>query len=376
MEKGKYNSEDLLSKYKAGTCSAEEKAIVESWHISTLKESNFFPDEAELNRAKENIWAALPIHQDHPKRVVLWPKFAVAASLLLILSFSFYLLLVKEEKPVARQTQAERFKNDVLPGSTKALLVLSDGHEVVLDDRNSGFVANQGDATINKVADGQLVYNKTNQDAEKPLTNKLVIPKGGQYRLTLPDGTKVWMNSFSTLIYPTFFKGNTREVELIGEAYFEVAKNKDAPFRVHARNQVVEVLGTHFNLNSYATELNTKTTLLEGSVKVISGTTDHLLKPGFQAEVGTQVRIQKADPDQVLAWMNGDFNFKDEDIQSIMRKLERWYDIEVIYEGKINGIDYGAEISRSRTLSQVLGILEKTGNVHFKIEGRRVTVMQ
>lgn len=376
MGKSKYNSRDLLSKYKAGTCSAEEKAIVESWHIHTLKESSFFPDEAELNRAKENIWAALPIHQAPPKRMALWPKLAIAASLLLILSVGFYLLRLKDEKPVAQQTQAERFKNDVLPGSTKALLVLSDGKEVVLDDSKSGLVANQGDAVINKVGDGQLVYNKTDEDTEKPLTNKLVIPKGGQYRLTLPDGTKVWMNSFSTLIYPTFFKGNTRDVELIGEAYFEVAKNKDAPFRVHARNQVVEVLGTHFNVNSYATELNTKTTLLEGSVKVTSGTTDYLLKPGFQAEVGTQVKIRRADADQVLAWMNGDFNFKEEDIQGIMRKLERWYDIEVIYDAKINEIDYSAEISRSRSLSQVLGILEKTGNVHFKIEGRRVTVMQ
>lgn len=368
-----YNSEDLINRYKSGTCSLEEKAIVESWHIKMLAESDFMPDEEELNRAGKAIWAALPLHEGRhtPKKMGLWLKYA-AAAVLLVVSAGLYFVNFKGTD-ASKQPSAARYKNDVNPGGNKAILVLADGKKVVLDDAKDGLLAREGKAMINKTADGQLTYH--NQQEGAAVMNKLSTPKGGQYQVVLPDGSKVWLNSASTLTFPTAFTGGSRDIQLSGEAYFEVAKNKVLPFKVHTDKQVVEVLGTHFNVNSYAGETTIKTTLLEGSVKVAVGGKDYLLKPGQQASVGNRVKIINADVDQAVAWMNGDFNFKDENIHSIMRKLERWYDIEVVYKGEVSDIDFGAEISRSRSLSQVLTILEETGGVHFKIEGRRVTVM-
>lgn len=378
MEKNNYNSEDLLHKYKQGTCSEEELAIVESWHIKELYDNGFIPDEAELIRAKKIIWDALPIHQPIATKPIrsLWAKYAAAASFICILSAGVYFYISKKEKPTVQLTQAERFKNDVGPGSNKAVLILADGKEVTLDNAQSGLLAQQGEASIQKTADGQIIYNQNDQSEADVLINRLVTPRGGQHKITLADGTHVWLNSASTLSYPTTFTGEFREVKLSGEAYFEVAHNPKRPFKVISDKQVVQVFGTHFNVNCYPTEDLMKTTLLEGSVKVIFDSKDYLLKPGQQAGVSKQVEIQKADVEQTMAWMNGDFNFKDDNIRSIMRKLERWYDIEVAYEGTISDIDYGAEISRTKSLAQVLNILEKAGNVHFKIEGRRVTVMQ
>jgi len=378
MEKRNYNSEDLLYKYKQGTCSEEERAIVESWHIKALYDNSFMPDEEELIRAKKAIWDALPIHHEATNRPIrsLWTRYAAAASFIFMLSAGVYFYITKKEKPSVQLTQAQRFKNDVDPGSNKAVLILADGKQVPLDNAQSGLLARQGEANIQKTADGQIIYNQNDQSEKNVLINRLVTPRGGQHKITLSDGTHVWLNSASTLSYPTVFTGKSREVKLSGEAYFEVAHNPGLPFRVISDKQVVQVLGTHFNVNCYPTEDVVKTTLLEGSVKVLFETKDYLLKPGQQAGVDKQVQIQKADVDQTMAWMNGDFNFKDDNIRSIMRKLERWYDIEVVYDGAVSDIDYGAEISRTKSLAQVLNILEKAGNVHFKIEGRRVTVMQ
>jgi transmembrane sensor len=378
MEKNNYNSADLLFKYKQGTCSEEELAIVESWHIKELYNNDFIPEEAELIRAKKAIWDALPIHDQRKNKSVhpLWMKYAAAASFIFMLSAGLYFYATKKEKANIQLTQAERFKNDVDPGSNKAVLILADGRKVTLDNAQSGLLAQQGEADIQKTADGQIIYNQNDQLKKEVLINRLVTPRGGQHKIVLSDGTRVWLNSASMLSYPTTFSGNSREVKLSGEAYFEVAHNPKLPFKVVSDKQVIQVLGTHFNVNCYPTETAVKTTLLEGSVKIIHETNDFLLKPGQQAVVANRVQIQKADLDQAMAWMNGDFNFKDDNIRSIMRKLERWYDIEVIYDGTVSDIDYGAEISRTKSLAQVLNYLEKTGNVHFKIEGRRVTVMQ
>lgn len=376
MERNNYKSEDLLYKYKQGTCSEEERAIVESWHIKELYDNDFIPEEEELNRAKKAIWDTLPIHDQSKSIRPLWVKYAAAASFIFLLSTVAYFYTTKKEKPVAQLTQAERFKNDVDPGNNKAILILADGKRVTLDNAKSGLLAQQGEASIRKTADGQIIYNQNNQSETDVLINRLVTPRGGQHKITLSDGTRVWLNSASMLSYPTTFTGEFREVKLSGEAYFEVAHNPELPFRVISDKQVVQVLGTHFNINCYPTETAVKTTLLQGSVKIIHESKDYLLKPGQQAAVANGVKIEKGDIDQAMAWMNGDFNFKDDNIKSIMRKLERWYDIEVIYDGAVSDIDYGAEISRTKSLVQVLNYLEKTGNVHFKIEGRRVTVMQ
>lgn len=381
--KNKHQAETLLLKYKNGTCTDQERAIVESWHLKTLSESDFMPDEAEMLRAEKAIWKALPIHQEQyaaqqkPKIFPLWLKYTSAAAVVLVISIGSYFLLNPEAKETKNtESIAKRYKNDVKPGGNKAVLTLADGRKVVLDDAETGILAKEGEASIKKSAEGSLVYQNNNTLGKTAVTNKLDIPAGGQYRLTLPDGTKVWLNSSSSLTYPTAFTGSKRKVSLSGEAYFEVAKDKHHPFIVETSKQTTEVLGTHFNINAYPTETKTKTTLLEGSVKVIYQSKDYLLKPGQQAAIGTTLSIAQVNTEEVIDWKNGVFNFNDKDLRSIMHLLERWYDIEVVYEGAVKNIGFGAEISRKKSLAQVLTVLEKTGDVKFKIQGRRVTVME
>ena len=376
----KFDAKTLINRYRSGLCSAEEKAIVESWHIQSIRDAKYVPDEAELSRVGESIWAALPLHERRTKQSFpLWAKYMSAACLLLIafiLVYQFYDTGDDYKNGMVNTTiKSGRYQDDVVPGGNKARLTLADGKELVLDGAADGLLANQGSADIKKTADGQLIYiaDRTKHAA---VLNTLSTPKGGQYRLTLPDGTRVFLNSASSITYPTVFNGSKRSVKLSGEAYLEVAANKDFPFEVQTDRQIIKVLGTHFNVSNYQDEGVAKTTLIEGKVKIVVAAREYQLLPGQQATVNqTKVHISNEDVDQAVAWMHGDFIFRDENIQSIMRKLERWYDIEVAYEGSVKDVDFGAEISRNKNLSQVLKILEETGGAHFKIEGRRVTVM-
>jgi transmembrane sensor len=379
--KNNYQSQDLLYKYKTGTCTDEERAIVESWHIAEIRNSDFMPDEEELNRAGKAIWAALPIHDEaeEQKTIPLWRKYAVAASVVLILSVgSLYFFNQKQQETKIEEPQAKRFKNDVNPGGNKAMLTLADGSKISLDDVANGKVAQQSGIVISKTADGQLVYHVDNKTASSkaPQYNTVSTPRGGQYQLVLPDGTRVWLNAASKLKFPSSFAQLAdRKVELSGEAYFEVTKDRKRPFKVEAASQEVVVLGTHFNVDAYAGGSATKTTLLEGRVKLRYNAKDYMLSPGQQAVVGTVVRIGEVDTEEVIAWKNGNFSFADSDIKTVMTALERWYDIEVVYEGSTTSVGFNAEISKEKTLIQVLKALEKTGNVRFRIEGRRVIVM-
>lgn len=214
----------------------------------------------------------------------------------------------------------------------------------------------------------------------QPLYNTIETPKGGQYQVDLPDGTKVWLNAGSLLRYPTNFTGKIRSVELTGEAYFEVAKNAHKPFKVLSKNQVVEVLGTHFNISSYTDDISVKTTLLEGSVKVLSSKVNQtkLLKPGQQSDINytnNAFFIKSVNTDEVIAWKNGYFLFSDEDLKSIMARFARWYNVDVEYQGDVDNLRFGGMVSRSKDLTQALKVVEQAGNVKFKIEGRRVIVM-
>ncbi|SMC64502.1 FecR family protein [Pedobacter africanus] len=376
-----YLPEDLLYKYKTGTCTEEERAIVESWHIKELQQSSFMPDEAELDRVGKAIWAALPVHEELPTRktIPLWLRYCAAASIALILAIGGWYFF--NPKPAAEKTesQASRYKNDVAPGGNKAVLTLADGSEISLDDAVKGKVASQGGIVIRKTAEGKLVYDVLKQDqlsAAAPRYNTIATPRGGQYQLNLPDGTKVWLNAATSLRFPASFAGLAdRKVELSGEAYFEVAKNKTHPFIVKTSGQEVLVLGTHFNVEAYPGGSADKTTLMEGSIKLKYNAKDYLLKPGQQAVLAAGANIETADTEAVMAWKNGNFIFVDSNIKSIMEVLQRWYDIDVAYEDSVNQVGFNAEISRERSLIQVLAALEKSGNVKFKIEGRRVTVM-
>jgi ferric-dicitrate binding protein FerR (iron transport regulator) len=259
-------------------------------------------------------------------------------------------------------------------------LTLSNRSDINLENVSNGTITKEGDTKISKLNDGQLVYNTLEEKPTQVLYNTVTTPRGGQYQLLLADGSKVWLNSASSIRFPVSFTGDARRVEVSGEAYFEVAKNASMPFKVDvAGKNEIEVLGTHFNINSYVDEGSIKTTLLEGSVKVTSLKTQEskLITPGQQAQVNTNGQIainKKADLDKVMAWKNGYFNFDGADTRTVMQLLSRWYDVDVVYEGAIPQREWGGDIEKNLNLSQVLKILEKN-NVHSKLEGRKLLVL-
>lgn len=393
----------LLERYKDGSCSDEEKAIVESWYLE-LKSEEGTPTHTVIENTKDKVWAALstdavkPTERPNLKIVYLRKVAAWAAAIFIIGSVGLFFLNKSKVQQVASQHLK---KNDVLPGGNKAFLTLADGRKISLTDAENGELAKQEGLVIKKTADGQLVYTVAASDKAiengTPLFNTIETPNGGKYQINLPDGTKVWLNAASSLRYPTKFTGTTRMVELKGEGYFEVAKvmkkgwtgsGKTAgrvPFIVKTAHQEVEVLGTHFNINGYKDEADIKTTLLEGSVRVsLKGdwsnptkTSDSkLLSPGQQSQLSEKnINVKAVDVESVMAWKAGDFIFDGDDLKSIMRKIARWYDVEVIYKGEFENLKFGGLMSRSKNISSVLGIMESTGRIHFTVEGKRVTVL-
>lgn len=273
-------------------------------------------------------------------------------------------------------------KHDVEPGGNKAVLTLADGRKINLSDAADGNVAEQTGISITKAADGKLVYTAKDQDENLTVSyNTIATPVGGQYQVNLPDGTKVWLNAASSLKFPaSFARLKEREVQLSGEAYFEVAHNDKMPFIVKTNRQDVLVLGTHFNINSYADETTTKTTLLKGSVLArmtgLKGEDgDHvLLKPGQQAVLYQSFTVKPVDVEEVTAWKDGNFLFNDTDLRDIMKQLSRWYDVRVDYDEIPKKRFFSGFISRSVSLSKVLKLLEFTGNIQFNIENKTIKI--
>lgn len=274
----------------------------------------------------------------------------------------------------AKHPAAEAFITDATPGTNKAILTLSDGSKVTLDSAGNQ-VIRQGATAIHQQG-GQLKYDPQST-ATAVQYNILSTPRGGQFQITLPDGTKVWLNAASTLRYPTAFAGPERLVEINGEAYFEVAANANQPFRVKMKEAEVQVLGTNFNVNAYADEPIIQTTLLEGSIKLSANNNQVLLKPGQQAILATnkEFQINEVNPGDAIAWKNGYFLFKNEGIESVMRTIARWYDVDVSYQGDVTKQRLGGTVSRYENLEDLLKTIELTKSLKFKIEGRRVTIM-
>ena len=314
----------------------------------------------------------------------LWYQLGVAASILILIATSLFFYTNRTPvNKLALEVVEPKKAAVILPGDDKAILTLSDGTRIILEDAKNGILANQAGVSIQKTSDGELLYsfsnsaNSVTQAEDNILYNKIETPIGGKYQVNLPDGSKVWLNSSSSLRFSALFNGDTREVELSGEAYFDVSKNKSKPFRVITKDQIVEVLGTQFNINSYSDEGPIKTTLIEGSVKIIYKDKVVLLSPGQQFQPKELVSaVLEADTEEVVAWKEGYFVFKNEDIKSIMRKLSRWYNVEVSYSGDIPEVGFGGNISRSKDISEVLDVLQLTNAIHFKVEGRRITVMR
>ena len=368
----------LLKKYSAGKLDPEEKAILESWYLKQADSNNNELSDKDLDKNLELISSnLLPKHRIAPK--FNWYRVAVAASLLIFVSFSTYFILHKK----SRVYTAAVVKKDAEPGKNKATLVLSNGKKIILNDASNGQLASDAGVTIHKTKSGELIYKADavpGKDTLKPEFNTLTTAKGEQYQLVLPDGSHVWLNAASSLKYPVVFDKKERMVTLTGEAYFEVVHKITLPFKVKTRKQEVEVLGTHFNIYAYDDESITRTTLVEGSVKVSSFTSHNaiVIKPGQQSLVDDyNLKVEMVDTDDALAWKNGYFEFNDESLESIMKKVGRWYNLDIEYRNNTAKYQlFSGSVSRYKNVSQVIKTLELTNAAHFKIEDNKILVIK
>ncbi|MBS1602973.1 MAG: FecR domain-containing protein [Bacteroidetes bacterium] len=308
------------------------------------------------------------------RRKVGWIRVAAAACILAAAGTGG-LMYLNSRKTSETRIQAGII-NDLMPGKKGAILTLDNGRQVILDSAGDGVIAKQDGASI-ELSKGRLTYRKE-KDVTVAALNTMTTPVGRKYQLTLSDGTKVWLNAASSISYPSTFSGARRVVSITGEAYFEVAANANKPFVVNANSMTIEVLGTNFNINAYSDEDVIKTTLLSGSVRVRKGSDGQLLSPGQQARLGKDDKFRVADNmdmDLVMAWKNDEFYFSDADLPTVMRQLSRWYDLEVVYEpGAPLNKHFEGEIPMNTMISQVLSVLEKN-DVHFHLQGKKLTVL-
>jgi transmembrane sensor len=363
---------ELFKKYHDGTCSEEERALLETWYLQ--HDQNEKPiSQSAINAAKNLIFLRLPgNHVAFPK---IGLRLAAAAMLIGVISTVLFSVMQTGKRKTGKEMAA-----DLPPGTNKAILTLGAGQKINLSDITNGKAVRGSGIDAIKNAAGQLTFKLNPVNQADHTSNTISTPNGGEWKVQLADGTRAWLNSASSITFPTSF-GNSenRLVTITGEVYFEVAKDPNHPFIVMARNQRVEVLGTHFNISGYKDEAAIKTTLTEGLVKLsLLGVHNPVfLKPGHQAVASDQkIEVNEVDVNEALAWKNGYFQFNDEPINSAMQKLSRWYDFDIAYKGPLPTDNINGKISRDKNLSQVLKALEATKTVHFKVEGRRVTVMK
>lgn len=372
----------LYEKYQQGLCTPEEeKRLMEFQDIFHLQEdenSNLSVAEKELRR---QLYGRIVQTTARKKKVFSIPwRWAAAAILVIVAGLSTLFIKRQPDKLVAVEKKPVIRTEPIKPGTNMATLTLADGSTIALEDAANGIVTQAGGTDVRKIGKGLIAYSGK-AGAASPDGNSfhtLNIPRGGQYMVTLSDGTKVWLNSESSLTYPVVFGGAERKVILKGEAYFEVSENKQKPFIAQTDHAAVHVLGTHFNIHAYRDEKNVKVTLMEGSVRLSAGADKAILAPGEQGIVDTAragIERKKVNVSQVMAWKAGYFVFRSNTIQDIMRQIGRWYDVEVVYEGEIPKGTFGGTYSRNKDINDLLKGLELTGLVHFKIEGRRIIVM-
>jgi transmembrane sensor len=360
----------LYEKYLKGICTAEEQKLLDTYQDNYSLNFHFLEihDSQKDKERNDRIYQLLKknIGKTQSKQLSWYKhRFTAAATLIGILSIGAYILWTSPK--IKKQEKVFASHSKVNPGSNKAILTLSDGSQLILDNATNGILTSQGQSVISKESNGKLVYNTSGVSQSYAVEQNLItIPRGGEYQIVLPDGTKVWLNSESSLSFPVAFKGNTRKVTLSGEAYFEVAKNKNSPFSISVKGTEIKVLGTHFNVEAYD---DVNTTLVEGSVQLNNKTQSVILKPGESGSTHADGRfkIEQADLESVTGWKNGYFIFNNEALKDIMNQIERWYDVEVQYEGSIENNKFLAKISRTEELSEILKSMELTGTVHFKI---------
>lgn len=349
-----------------------EAALGAAWeaHVPLIQ----MPDEMS-DRIVASLFGATAAEKElSPARIIRYGWWA-AASVLLLGAGAWWAVRHTTTTQTVVADKQTRYKNEVAPGGNRATLTLADGSVITLDSAGNGLLTQQGNVKIVKQGNGELSYEGHGSGAA--MYNKMATPRGGQYHLKLPDGTQVWLNAASSIFYPAAFTGHERKVTITGEVYFEVAANANMPFKVVAGATDITVMGTRFNVNAYPEEATISTTLIDGAVKVATGATGAVLKPGQQASVhlGALAVINNIDTEEIIAWKNGFFQFTDADMPTVMRQIEQWYDVKVSYEGAIPKRSFGGGIQRSLPLSEVLSILE-ANDVKFKIDGKNITVLK
>ncbi|MBV7533023.1 FecR family protein [Chitinophaga sp. sic0106] len=356
----------------------EVKALIlDSYHSGEL---DVMPEAAsgavlnvilQISSGEESRPAPKTMYRRLP--AVVWTS-AASVALLLVAGIYFWLRPSKTPPVVAANP-----KPVMAPSQGTAMLTLADGRQISLDSLQNGLITTDAGADI-AFKDGELLYDSKSGQAAPDARNTISTPNGRQFRVVLSDGTQVWLNAASTLRYPAVFPENERSVEITGEAYFEVAANSRAPFRVTVPNQAeVQVLGTHFNVNAYPDIASIKTTLVQGAVRVRATTTNAsvVMSPGQQARMtgnSDHIAVEKADVDNVMAWKNGLFNFNGLKLKEVMNELARWYDVEVVYEKNIPDIRFFGELSRSLSLQDMIMALEES-KVKVRLEGKRKLVV-
>lgn len=372
----------LIDQYLTGEATPQERAMLErAYQRAVLKNGPAAQgelDAGEVARVGRETWQALVARMSEARvrRMPRWRKVAaVAAAVLAVLSVSTW-LYTGDRKQQAPQQSA--FLNDVEPGSRGATLTLGNGQRIRLDEAARGELARETGVVIRKSDNGQLTYELTGGNTAQGRWNVLATDSGQTYRVRLPDGSLVQLNAASALEYPANFGEGLRMVKLRGEGYFEIAKDTQRPFVVETSRQEVEVLGTRFNINGYTGEPAIETVLLEGVVKVTAHGDSRLLKPGELARHdGNSIVVSPADTQQAVDWINEEFALNGVDFRTAMRKIARWYRVEVTYDESVpEDLVAGGWISRNTKLSDVLRLIEKAGQVYFKVEGREVYVFK
>lgn len=382
LEKENWNSEERqwLLRFLESSDESELRELMLKIYSKDLEgPKTIDPRISEKMLAEIHKKTGLHHNQNKARLLQLW-VFRVAAACFFVFIIFGICVLVKNKDTKQQITKNEaherKYKNDVSPGGNKAMLTLADGSTMVLDDAKNGTIFQQGNTKIIKVG-GKLNYKSSALSSNENLFNVVATPRGGQYKVELPDGSLAWLNSSSSLRFPVAFLKKERRIEITGEVYFEVAKDKTRPFLVSVNGAEIQVLGTHFNVMAYNDEATLQTTLLEGAVKIIKAGNISLLRPGQQSQItktGHLSVINDVDLTRVVAWKNGFFDFEGSDFETIAKQLSRWYDVEFVYSRKVND-QFFAEIPRNTKLSDVLKALELTGRVSFEIEGKRVIVM-
>jgi transmembrane sensor len=377
----------LLERYHQDQCTEAEldelNEWFHSWNPGTGNMQQWLQESGGAQSLQQAMYAdfSAKMKKPHPLKTVGWLyKVAAASIILTVLVFLLY--------PDRKQPAPAAFKentatgntgaiHDVPPGTDKAMLKLADGTEIALSDTGIGHIAMQNNTEIKQAGKGTIAYTAGEKPGQQVIYNSLTTPRGGKFSLTLADGTAVTLDAASSITYPVAFTGKERLVKITGQVYFEVVHDAEHPFKVITKNQVIEDIGTAFNVNAYDDDLLTKITLEEGSINVRNATQSALLVPGQQAIIKngqSQIQVKKVNVEEVVAWKKGWFIFHQEDLPSIMKQAARWYNVEIVYEGTPVDKKFGGHISRYKNISELLENLKISGGIRYSIDSNKVVL--